>query len=248
MTTKSLSEEDLQRRFRDVEENLKVVEERIAAAAEHAGRKREDITLLAATKTVPVEIINHGIEAGIRCIGENRVQELMDKYEGYRKDLADVQFIGHLQTNKVKYLIGKVSLIQSIDSRKLAAEVSRLSQRAGITTNILLEVNIGREENKSGVLPENLEQLLGEVSQMPNIQVRGLMAIPPAGAEKEETFAYFTQMYQYFIDIGSKKLDNVSMQRLSMGMSADYELAIAAGANMVRVGSALFGPRDYSKK
>jgi hypothetical protein len=248
VTTKSLSEEDLQRRFRDVEENLKVVEERIAAAAEHAGRKREDITLLAATKTVPVEIINHGIEAGIRCIGENRVQELMDKYEGYRKDLADVQFIGHLQTNKVKYLIGKVSLIQSIDSRKLAAEVSRLSQRAGITTNILLEVNIGREENKSGVLPENLEQLLGEVSQMPNIQVRGLMAIPPAGAEKEETFAYFTQMYQYFIDIGSKKLDNVSMQRLSMGMSADYELAIAAGANMVRVGSALFGPRDYSKK
>lgn len=248
MTTKSLSEEDLQRRFRDVEENLKVVEERIAAAAEHAGRKREDITLLAATKTVPVEIINHGIEAGIRCIGENRVQELMDKYEGYRKDLADVQFIGHLQTNKVKYLIGKVSLIQSIDSRKLAAEVSRLSQRAGITTNILLEVNIGREENKSGVLPENLEQLLGEVSQMPNIQVRGLMTIPPAGAEKEETFAYFTQMYQYFIDIGSKKLDNVSMQRLSMGMSADYELAIAAGANMVRVGSALFGPRDYSKK
>ena len=163
MTTKSLSEEDLQRRFRDVEENLKVVEERIAAAAEHAGRKREDITLLAATKTVPVEIINHGIEAGIRCIGENRVQELMDKYEGYRKDLADVQFIGHLQTNKVKYLIGKVSLIQSIDSRKLAAEVSRLSQRAGITTNILLEVNIGREENKSGVLPENLEQLLGEI-------------------------------------------------------------------------------------
>ena len=133
---KSLSDEELQKRFQDVEENLKIVEENIAAAAERSGRRREDITLLAATKTVPVEVINHGIEAGIRCIGENRVQELTEKYDDYRKDLADVQFIGHLQTNKVKYLIGRVSMIQSIDNEKLAKEVSRLSVRDGLTTDI----------------------------------------------------------------------------------------------------------------
>lgn len=238
----------MQQRFRDVEENLKVVEANITAAAERSGRRREDITLLAATKTVPVEVVNHGIEAGIHCIGENRVQELTDKYDRYRRDLAEVQFIGHLQTNKVKYLIGKVGLIQSIDSEKLAQEVSRLSVRHDVTTNILLEVNIGREENKSGVLPENLESLLNKVSAMPNICVKGLMAIPPAGAPKEETFLYFTKMYHYFVDISTKTLDNVTMQLLSMGMSADYEMAIEAGANMVRVGSALFGPRAYPQK
>ncbi|MDD3261730.1 MAG: YggS family pyridoxal phosphate-dependent enzyme, partial [Oscillospiraceae bacterium] len=247
MTEESLSEEKLQQRFHDVEENLKIIEENITAAAERSGRSRKDITLLAATKTVPVEVINHGIEAGIRYIGENRVQELTEKYDRYRKDLAEVQFIGHLQKNKIKYLIGKVSLIQSIDSEKLAAEVSRLSVKAGLTTNILIEVNIGREENKSGVLPESIEQLLLKIAQMPNIKVCGLMAIPPAKAERKETFAYFTQMHQYFVDISSKKIDNVCMQLLSMGMSADYELAIEAGANMVRVGSALFGARDYSK-
>lgn len=245
---KSLSEEELQKRFRDVEENLKTVEGNIAAAAARSGRKREEITLLAATKTVPVEIINHGIEAGIRCIGENRVQELTEKYEGYRKDLADVQFIGHLQTNKVKYLIGKVSMIQSIDSEKLAKEVSHLSVREGLTTDILLEVNIGHEENKSGVFPERLEDLLGIVSQMPNIRVKGLMAIPPAQAEPKETFAYFNKMCHYFVDIRTKRIDNVNMQLLSMGMSADYPMAIEAGANMVRVGSALFGARNYLKK
>lgn len=245
---KSLNDEALLQRFRDVEENLKVVEENISAAAARSGRSRADITLLAATKTVPVAVINHGIEAGIRCIGENRVQELTTKYDGYRKDLADVQFIGHLQTNKVKYLVGKVSLIQSIDSEKLAAEASRLSVQRGVTTGILLEVNIGREENKSGVLPEQLEELLEKAAALPNLQVRGLMAIPPAQASHEETFAYFTKMYQYFVDIGAKKIDNVYMQLLSMGMSADYEMAIEAGANMVRVGSALFGLRNYSAK
>ncbi|HCA71308.1 MAG TPA: YggS family pyridoxal phosphate-dependent enzyme, partial [Ruminococcaceae bacterium] len=212
MMEKSLSDEELQKRFCDVEENLKTVEENISAAAQRFGRKREDITLLAATKTVPVEIINHGIEAGIRCIGENRVQELLGKYDHYRKDLADVQFIGHLQTNKVKYLIGKVSMIQSIDSEKLAREVSRLSVKHGVVTNILLEVNIGREANKSGILPEKLSDLLSTVSVLPNICVKGLMAIPPANTEKKETFSYFTRMYQYFIDISAQKIDNVNMQ------------------------------------
>lgn len=245
---KSLNEEALAARFRDVEENLKVIEENIAAAAERSGRKRSDITLLAATKTVPVEVINHGIEAGIRCIGENRVQELMDKYDDYRKDLADVQFIGHLQTNKVKYLMNRVSMIQSVDSEKLAAEVSRQAVKHGVEMNILLEVNIGREENKSGVLPEKLEELLAAVAPMPGIHVQGLMAIPPAHASENESFVYFSQMHDYFVDIGSKNTDNnISMRFLSMGMSADYPLAIEAGANMVRVGSALFGPRDYSK-
>ena len=244
---KSLSEQALQSRFHDLEENLKIVEEQISAAAERAGRRRADITLLAATKTVPVEVVNHGIEAGIRCIGENRVQELTEKYDRYRKDLADVQFIGHLQTNKVKYLIGKVSMIQSVDREKLAPEISRLSVRAGVVTNVLLEVNIGREANKSGVFPEQLEALLGAVSQMPNVCVQGLMAIPPAQAQPKETFAYFNKMYHYFVDISMKKIDNVNMQLLSMGMSEDYPLAIEAGANMVRIGSALFGARDYTK-
>ena len=248
MTEKSLNEQALQARFHDVEENLKHIEETITKAAEKSGRKREDITLLAATKTVPVEVINHAIESGVRCIGENRVQELLDKYDGYRKDLADVQFIGHLQTNKVKYLIGRVSMIQSVDSVKLAQEISRQCIKHGTTIDVLLEVNIGREENKSGVLLENLDELLENVAQLPAITVRGLMAIPPAGASAEESFAYFSKMHETYIDISRKNTDNrIDMRFLSMGMSADYAQAIEAGANMVRIGSSLFGPRDYSK-
>lgn len=245
---KSLNSENLAARFRDVEENLKGIEAHIAEAAARSGRRRGDITLLAATKTVPVQVINHAIEAGVRCIGENRVQELMDKYDAYRRDLAQVQFIGHLQTNKVKYLVGRVSMIQSVDSEKLAAEISRQSQKQGTSTDILIEVNIGREENKSGVLPEKLEELLAVVAPMPGLHVQGLMAIPPAHASKNESFVYFSRMHDYFVDIGHKTNDNnINMRFLSMGMSADYALAIEAGANMVRVGSALFGPRDYSK-
>lgn len=228
-----------------MEENLKVIRSRIAEAAIKSGRSEQDITLLAATKTVPVEVINRGIELGIDHIGENRVQELCEKYDSYRLNNCELQFIGHLQTNKVKNIIGKVSMIQSVDSIKLAAEISRLSVQHGLTTDILIEVNIGSEENKSGVLPQNLYALLPQAAALPAIRVRGLMAIPPADASESETMGYFTNMFKYFIDIKTKKIDNIHMDFLSMGMSSDYYEAILAGANMVRVGSALFGPRIY---
>lgn len=234
---------DFEQRFSDVEENFRLIKNNIAEAAVESGRRPEDITLLAATKTVPVEVINHSIELGITCIGENKVQELSSKYEKYDLTDCDLQFIGHLQTNKVKYLIGRVSMIQSVDSEKLAGEISRLSVKQNLTTDILIEVNIGKEPNKSGVLPEDLYGLLEKTAALPSVHVRGLMAIPPANAGYDETNKYFLKMNQYFIDIGRKKIDNISMDYLSMGMSADYAEAIKAGANMVRIGTALYGPR-----
>lgn len=240
--------DELEQRFLDVEENLKTVRERIAEAALKSGRKPESITLLAATKTVPAEVINHGIKLGIDHIGENRVQELCDKFEAYDLGNCELQFIGHLQTNKVKYLMDKVSLIQSVDSEKLAAEISRLGEKRGSAMNILVEVNIGQELNKSGVMPAELDSLILKIAPLPGIRIRGLMAIPPAEAPESKTSDYFLRMYQYFVDIKSKKIDNVAMDTLSMGMSSDYPLAISAGANMVRVGTALFGPRTYRKQ
>ena len=245
--TEKLSNDELKRRIGDMEENLKEIRENIAQAAVKSGRKPEDITLLAATKTVPVEVINRSIELGVDHIGENRVQEMMDKYDAYELEHCKLHFIGHLQVNKVKYLIGRVAMIQSVDSEKLAGEVSRLSVKKGVTTDVLLEVNIGREENKSGVMPEKLPELLHAVSLLPAIRVRGLMAIPPAGASEAETRNFFLRMDQYFIDTKHEKIDNVTMDYLSMGMSADYSQAILAGANMVRVGTALYGPRNYAK-
>lgn len=243
MMEKSLSDQELENRFRDLEENLKVIRSRIEEAALESGRKPEDITLLAATKTVPVPVINRAVELGVTHIGENRVQELCDKLPLLVP--CDRQFIGHLQTNKVKFLVGQVSLIQSVDSEKLAKEISRLSVQRGVITQVLIEVNIGEEENKSGVSPESLEDLLGIISTMPGISVRGLMTIPPVCDNPERTVSYFSKMRQYYVDIQSKRLDNVSMDYLSMGMSSDYAQAIRCGANMVRVGSALFGQRQY---
>lgn len=244
--TEKLSSE-LEQRFLDVEENLKVIRENMAQAAVKSGRKPEDITLLAATKTVPVEVINHSIELGVDHIGENKVQELTGKYEAYGLKKCELHFIGHLQANKVKYLIGKVAMIQSVDSEKLAKEISRLSVKNNTSTDVFIEVNIGREENKSGVMPEALPELLEKISVLPSVHVRGLMAIPPAGVPEAETMNYFLRMNEYFIDTKSKKIDNVAMDYLSMGMSADYAQAIQAGANLVRVGTALYGPRIYNK-
>ena len=240
---KSYSE--FEQRFLDVEENLKVIRNRIGDAAVKSGRKPEDITLLAATKTVPAEVINHAVSLGVGHIGENRVQELEQKYSAYDLEHCDLQFIGHLQTNKVKYLIGKVSMIQSVDNGKLANEISRLSSAKSIGTDVLIEVNIGEEPNKSGVAPADLGSLLEQIASFPAVHVRGLMAIPPADASEKETANYFFRMHQYFVDIKDKKIDNIAMDYLSMGMSADYPRAILAGANMVRIGTALFGPRNY---
>ena len=231
--------------FRDVEYNYKLIEERIAEAALKSGRKREDITFLAATKTVDVEVINYAISLGLKYIGENRVQELLSKYDSYNLDDASLQFIGHLQSNKVRQIVGKVDLIQSVDSVKLAKEVSNQSEKRNITTDILIEVNIGDEESKSGVNPDRVVELLDEIKSFNNIKVRGLMSIPPVCDSKQKISEFFSKMNNIFIDIKSKNIDNISMDVLSMGMSADYYEAILEGATMVRVGSSLFGARVY---
>lgn len=241
MTTKLCDEE----RCAAFDENYPRVLEQIARAAEKAGRRPEDITLLAATKTVPLAVINHAIDRGLSCVGENRVQELLEKYDGLHREKCDVQFIGQLQTNKVKYLMGKVSCIQSVGSVKLAKEISRLCARDGLSMNVLIEVNIGREESKGGVLPEALLETVDEIRALPGIHIRGLMAIPPICDDERQLSAYFSAVRDSYVDIGAKKMDNVSMDCLSMGMSADFPLAIACGANMVRLGSSLFGKRAY---
>ena len=228
-----------------IRRNYAEITENIARAAEKTGRKTEDISFLAATKTVEPELINYAISLGLKKIGENKVQELLSKYDEYDLENSELHFIGQLQTNKVRNIIGKVTMIQSVDSIRLAREISRLSVREGVTTDILIEVNIGREENKSGVLTENLDELIGEISLLENIKVRGLMSVPPICDNKQEISKFFDNMYKLFIDISSKKSDNVYMDFLSMGMSDDYQEAILCGANMIRVGSRLFGTRIY---
>ena len=234
------------RSFTDVEYNYKLINERIAEAAQKAGKRREDITFLAATKTVDAQTINHAISLGLDHIGENRVQELLSKYEDYNLSDCSLQFIGHLQTNKVRQIVGKVDLIQSVDSLKLAQEIAAQSSKRNLVTNILVEVNIGREENKSGVYEENLEELLTQIAQIHGISVQGLMTIPPICDNKQKISEYFNKMHRLFIDISQKKLDNINMSILSMGMSDDYYEAIMEGATMVRIGSALFGARNYT--
>ena len=241
-------EKSLSERMRIFDENYPRVLEEIARAAEQAGRRPEEITLLAATKTVPLEVINHAIDRGLSCMGENRVQELLDKYDGLHRDRCDVQFIGQLQTNKVKYLIGRVSYIQSVGSVKLAREISRLCLRENTTMKVLVEVNIGREESKGGVLPEALYECVDEIRTLPGIQVTGLMAIPPICENIAKLRGYFSAVRQSYVDIAAKKMDNVSMSCLSMGMSSDFAEAIACGATMVRVGSSLFGKREYPRQ
>lgn len=235
----------LPERFDDIKKSYGEILENIARAAEKTGRKPEDVILLAATKTVDPVYINYAVSLGLKYIGENKVQELLSKYEDYDLKNCELQFIGHLQTNKVRQIVGKVSMIQSVDSLKLAREISRQSVKNQVNTDILIEVNIGREENKSGVFEENLEELIAEISAFENIKVRGLMTVPPICDKKSDVCKFFDRMYKLFIDISGKTLDNVSMDLLSMGMSDDYTEAILSGANMVRVGSRLFGARIY---
>ena len=225
------------------DENYQFVKEKMANAAVKSGRQPEEITLLAATKTVPVDVINHAVQAGIGFIGENRVQELMDKYE-----LLDASckkhHIGQLQQNKIKYLIGKVSCIQSVDSMKTVQEIDRLCCKQNLVMPILIEVNIGKEQNKGGIMPEELFAFIDEAREYSAVHINGLMAIPPICEELSRLSSFFGRMNEYYVDIRNKKLDNVTMQCLSMGMSADYELAIENGATMVRLGSILFGKRS----
>lgn len=230
-------------RMADFDENYKRIKSQIAEAAERSGRSQEDIVLLAATKTVPLPVIDYAIRQGLDHIGENRVQELMDKFDGLDRERCSVEFIGRLQTNKVKYLVGRVSRIQSVDSVRLAQEISRQCVKTGNTMKVLVEVNIGREESKGGILPEALFEFIDEIREFPGITVNGLMAIPPAYLEKPGIIRLFEDMTKYYVDMGTKKLDNVSMECLSMGMSGDFQEAIQCGATMVRVGSSLFGKR-----
>ncbi len=243
MTEKLLTEQA--RRFDDIKANYYEICGNIEKAAEKSGRKKEDITFLAATKTVEPEYINYAVSLGLDHIGENRVQELLSKYEKYDLENTDLQFIGHLQTNKVRQIVGKVSMIQSVDSIKLAQEISRQSVKNELVTDILLEVNIGREVNKSGVFQEEVEELAAKIAELDGIKIKGLMSVPPICDTKQEIFKFFDKMYKLFIDISSKKSDNISMDYLSMGMSDDYQEAILSGANMIRVGSGLFGARIY---
>ena len=235
----------MERSLTDIKYNYDFINEKIAEAAMKAGKTRDDITFLSATKTVEPEYINYAISLGLSYIGENKVQELLSKYDEYNLENCSLQFIGHLQSNKVKQIVGKVDLIQSIDSIKLAKEVSKCSLKNNITSDILVEVNIGKEENKSGVIPEMLEELVEEISTLPAVNVKGLMTIPPICEKNDEIRRYFEKMNRLFLDISSKKLDNISMDILSMGMSSDYYEAILEGANMVRIGSAVFGNRIY---
>lgn len=221
-----------------VSENLKRVQYNIAEAKAKYRNENDDVRLMAVTKTVPYEIVNSVIEQGVDLLGENRVQEYLDKKDHYDKN-AEIHFIGHLQTNKVKYIVDSVKCIHSVDSLKLAAEIDRLAEKNGIVMNVLAEVNIGGEESKSGISTDMLDELVYGISEMKNIKLCGLMTIPPVGNSE----IYFEKMQRIFEDLKAKKVDNVSMDILSMGMSADYVEAIKYGSNIVRVGSAIFGAR-----
>lgn len=235
-----------ERLLNNIEYNYKTICENIAKAAQRSGRKYEDITFLAATKTVEAEYINYAISLGLNHIGENRVQELLSKYESYDLENTKLHMIGHLQSNKVRQIVDKVDMIESVDSLKLAKEISLQSEKRNISTDILIEVNIGGEESKSGISPDELDELICQISELPAIKVQGLMTIPPICENKQKIFGYFENMRKLFIDISSKKIDNISMNVLSMGMSDDYVEAIESGATLVRIGSALFGARNYN--
>ncbi|MFI3325798.1 MAG: YggS family pyridoxal phosphate-dependent enzyme [Clostridia bacterium] len=231
--------------FLNLEENYKIITEKIEKSAYKSGANPKDITFLAATKTVEPVFINHAISLGLNSIGENKVQELLSKYDSLNLENCDCQFIGKLQSNKIKFLTDKVSQIQSIDSMSQVKELSKQMSKTSKCMNVLIEVNIGNEKNKGGVSPENLWEFIDEASGYSGLKVNGLMTIPPICDENGSNCKYFLKMHQYFIDIRDKKKDNISMNILSMGMSDDFEEAIANGANMVRVGSALFGNRIY---
>ena len=230
-------------RFADIEYNLSVIRERIAKAAEQSGRCADDITLMAVTKTVEPEYINHAIDCGINLIGENKVQEYLGKKPFLRN--CEAHLIGHLQTNKVRQIVGEVSMIQSVDSIRLANEIAKRSLAAGITTDILAEINVGGEDSKSGIEWDSAEETIAQLAEIKGIRLQGLMAIPPVCENSDEARMFFSKMRRLFVDIRDKKLDNVNMSVLSMGMSSDYCEAVLEGSTLVRVGSSIFGKRIY---
>ncbi len=230
-----------------IKENIENINAKIEAACQRSGRKREEVLFLVVSKTIDVPRIKEAVACGMTSLGENKVQEIMDKYEPMGEGIK-WHLIGHLQTNKVKYIIDKVELIHSVESIKLAEEISKRAVAKGVTANILLEVNVAGEESKFGIKPEECEQMVREISAMPNIVIKGLMTVAPAVENEEENRKYFRQMKQLLVDINSKKIDNVNMTELSMGMTGDYEVAIEEGATIVRIGTGVFGARHYPNK
>lgn len=233
-----------EKRVQSCIDNYKRIKEDVAQTAIRAGKSADDVRLMCVTKTVEPEYINPVLDLGADLIGENRVQEYCSKLDSLHLDGVEKHIIGHLQTNKVKYIAGRVDMIESVDSLKLAREISKEFKKANSTANVLVEVNIGREESKSGCDIDELEELLYQISELDCIKVKGLMTIPPI-CDELQARKYFALMNKKFLELKEKKIDGVEMQTLSMGMSADYEAAILEGSNIVRVGSAIFGARKY---
>lgn len=228
-----------------IKENIEKVEKVIDQVCEEIGRKRSEVTLIAVSKTKPAEMLQEAYDTGCRDFGENKVQELVDKYEVLPKDIR-WHMIGHLQRNKVKYIVDKVYLIHSVDSLKLAEEISKEAVKKNVSVNILIEVNAAGEETKFGTTLEDAKQLVREAAKLPNVHIRGLMTIAPMVEKAEENRVFFQQLKKLSVDIAAENIDNVSMEVLSMGMTGDYSVAVSEGATLVRVGTGIFGERNYS--
>ncbi len=227
-----------------VTENLKKVEEKIEKACERSGRSRSDVTLIAVSKTKPIEMMQEAMQAGVSIFGENKVQEIVKKEVELPKNV-EWHLIGHLQRNKVRQIAGKVVRIHSVDSLRLAEQIQKEYEKIGETANILIEVNVAKEESKFGLMPEETEEVIREIAKFPNIKVRGLMTIAPFVENPEENRIHFQNLRKLLVDINAKNIDNISMNELSMGMTGDYEVAIEEGATYVRVGTGIFGSRQY---
>ena len=227
-----------------VAENYRYVLKKVEEACARSGRDPKDVTLIAVSKTKPVEMIEEAMEAGARVFGENKVQELCDKYEQLPKDLH-WHLIGHLQRNKVKYIVDKAELIHSVDSLKLAEEISKEALKKNVEVNILIEVNVAEEESKFGVSVEETLALVEEIAKLPGIHIQGLMTIAPYTTDPEENRPVFRTLKKLAVDIKKKNIDNVCMDVLSMGMTGDYQVAVEEGATLVRVGTGIFGERNY---
>ena len=228
-----------------LKENLEQVETRISEACKRSGRKREEVTLIAVSKTKPIEVLQEAYDLGTRVFGENKVQELDHKIPALPEDIS-WHMIGHLQRNKVKYIVGKVSLIHSVDSLRLAEEINKEAIKKDVIVPILIEVNAAEEESKFGVRINETIDLVKQVSKLPNVSIKGLMTIAPYVVDSEDNRRFFRKIKDLSVDIANENIDNVSMEILSMGMTGDFEVAIEEGATMVRVGTGIFGERDYS--
>ena len=229
-----------------INENIIAVNENINKACKAAGRSRDEVTLIAVSKTKPVEMLMEAYEAGVRDFGENYIQELVDKMPQLPSDVR-WHMIGHLQRNKVKYIIDKVSMIHSVDSLRLAEEISAQAMKKNVEVDILVEVNVAQEESKFGTFSSDAVLLVEEISKLPGIHVKGLMTIAPFVDDAEENREYFRKLKQLSVDIAAKNIDNISMNVLSMGMTGDYVVAVEEGASCVRVGTGIFGERNYKK-